>query len=76
MRFAVAGHTDERGTEQHNEGLSRRRAQSVHDHLVQSGGIDPDRLEIEAHGEAVPLMTEDSDYARQMNRRVEFMPIR
>jgi len=76
MRFAVSGHTDERGSEQHNAGLSRRRAESVHKHLTESGGIDPNRLEIEAHGEMIPLIVEDSEYARQMNRRVEFMPIR
>ena len=29
-----------------------------------------------AHGEANPLMPEPSDYARRMNRRVEFRPIR
>lgn len=76
MRFAVAGHTDERGSEQHNEGLSRRRAESVHRHLVEAGGIDPTRLKIEAYGEKIPLMQDDSEYARQMNRRVEFTPIR
>lgn len=76
MRFAVSGHTDERGSEQFNEGLSLRRAESVHDYLVETGGVAPSRLEIEAHGEAAPLMSEDSEYARQMNRRVEFKPVR
>ena len=76
MRFAVSGHTDDRGSEQHNEGLSMRRAKVVHKHLVEVGGIDSDRLALEAHGEAVPLMVDDSEYARRMNRRVEFMPIR
>jgi outer membrane protein OmpA-like peptidoglycan-associated protein len=76
MRFTVSGHTDERGSERHNEGLSRRRAESVHKHLTEAGGVDPSRLEIEAYGEEAPLIQEDSEYARQMNRRVEFMPIR
>ncbi len=76
MRFKVAGHTDDRGSESHNMALSRRRAETVRRYLIEHGGIEPDRLEIEAHGEADPLMPEESDYARKMNRRVEFMPIR
>ena len=76
MRFAVAGHTDDRGTDEHNDSLSRKRALSVQNYLVESGGIDPNRLEIEAHGERQPLVPEASDYAREMNRRVEFTPIR
>ncbi|MEE8166210.1 MAG: OmpA family protein, partial [Myxococcota bacterium] len=76
MSFAVAGHTDDRGSESHNMGLSRRRALSVQNYLVESGGVDPARLVVEAHGEGIPLMDEDSGYARSMNRRVEFTPIR
>ncbi len=76
MRFNVAGHTDDRGTDDHNLDLSARRAETVRGYLIESGGIDADRLEIEAHGEKNPLMSEASDYARGMNRRVEFTPIR
>jgi len=76
MRFMVAGYTDRRGSEQHNMGLSGRRAKTVRDYLIEHGGIDADRLETEAMGETHPLMNDDSDYARKMNRRVEFMPLR
>ena len=76
MRFKVAGHTDQRGSEQHNMGLSGRRAETVRNYLIESGGVSPDRLEAEAHGETLPLMSDESDYARQMNRRVEFTPLR
>jgi outer membrane protein OmpA-like peptidoglycan-associated protein len=76
MRFKVAGHTDDRGSEGHNMGLSERRAETVRRYLVEQGGIDSSRLEIEAHGETKPLMPESSDYARRMNRRVEFTPAR
>ncbi|HKK50603.1 MAG TPA: OmpA family protein [Myxococcota bacterium] len=75
-RFAVAGHTDERGPDDHNLDLSRRRAARVRDYLIEQGGIEASRLELEAHGEGNPLMEEVSDYARRMNRRVEFSPIR
>jgi len=76
MRFSVAGHTDDQGSENHNMDLSRRRATTVREYLVGQGGVDPSRLEIEAYGESKPLMLEASDYARQLNRRVEFKPIR
>jgi outer membrane protein OmpA-like peptidoglycan-associated protein len=76
MRFKVAGHTDARGSEQHNMGLSDRRAITVRDYLIEVGGIDADRLEAEAMGETHPLMRDESEYARQMNRRVEFTPLR
>lgn len=76
IRFKVAGHTDDRGSESHNIGLSRRRADTVRIYLIESGGIAPDRLEIEAHGENNPLMGENSAYAREINRRVEFSPAR
>ena len=76
VRFKVAGHTDDRGSETHNLGLSRRRAETVRRYLIESGGIEPTRLEIEAHGENNPLIGEQSEYARQMNRRVEFTPAR
>jgi len=76
LRFKVAGHTDDRGSEAHNVGLSRRRAEAVRRYLIGQGGIAAERLEIEAHGENSPLMGEDSEYAREMNRRVEFTPVR
>jgi len=76
IRFTVAGHTDDRGSESHNIGLSRRRAETVRRYLIESGGIAAARLEIEAHGEKSPLMADDSEYARRMNRRVDFTPAR
>ena len=73
IRFKVAGHTDDIGSASHNLRLSRKRADAVRQYLVEKGGISADRLVIEAHGENNPLMSEQDEYARQMNRRVEFM---
>ena len=75
-RFVIEGHTDDRGSDAHNLKLSRRRAEAVRRYLVAEGGIAAERLEIEAHGENAPLMAEDSPFARAMNRRVEFSPVR
>ena len=49
----LASHTDSRDTDQRNDILSQKRAQSVVDYLI-IRGIDPDRLEAKGYGERVP----------------------
>ena len=49
----LAAHTDSRDTEESNDILSQRRAQSVVDYLI-SRGIDPERLVAKGYGERVP----------------------
>ncbi|MFH1159560.1 MAG: OmpA family protein [bacterium] len=49
----LASHTDSRDTEERNDILSQRRAQSVVDYLI-TRGIDPDRLVAKGYGERVP----------------------
>ena len=50
----LAAHTDTRDSEQRNDILSQRRAQSVVDYLI-IRGIDPQRLVAKGYGEHVPL---------------------
>ncbi|MEJ2593688.1 MAG: OmpA family protein, partial [bacterium] len=49
----LASHTDTRDTEERNDILSQRRAQSVVDYLI-IRGIDPKRLVAKGYGEHVP----------------------
>jgi len=49
----LASHTDSRDSDERNDILSQRRAQSVVDYLI-SRGIDPDRLVAKGYGERVP----------------------
>ncbi len=49
----LGSHTDNRGTEESNDILSQRRAQSVVDYLILRG-IDPRRLVARGYGERVP----------------------
>ncbi len=49
----LASHTDLRDTDEHNDILSQKRAQSVVDYLILRG-IDPDRLVAKGYGERVP----------------------
>lgn len=68
----VAGHTDSVGTEQYNQKLSERRANSVRDYL-QSKGIKASRLSARGYGEVQPVASNDTDAGRQANRRVELI---
>jgi len=70
-RISIEGHTDDRGTEEHNLDLSNRRAHSVMTWLVEQG-VEPDRLEARGFGEGRPLIPEENRRARAVNRRVEF----
>jgi len=54
----LASHTDNRDTEERNDILSQRRAQSVVDYLILRG-IDPERLVAKGYGERVPRTIEN-----------------
>jgi peptidoglycan-associated lipoprotein len=49
----LASHTDSRGTDESNDVLSQKRAESVVNYLIERG-IDPDRLVAKGYGERVP----------------------
>jgi len=66
----VYGYTDDIGTEQYNQGLSERRADSVRDYLVKCG-LDPAILSTKGYGKSDPLVNGNSVKARALNRRVE-----
>lgn len=69
----VVGHTDSDGTEQYNIGLSKDRALSVKNALVNQFGIDANRLETDGKGEAEPVAPNDSALNKAKNRRTEFI---
>jgi outer membrane protein OmpA-like peptidoglycan-associated protein len=66
----VEGHTDSIGTEEINQALSLRRAESVFRYLV-NRGVAPERLRIEGFGKSRPVATNDTEQGRAQNRRVE-----
>lgn len=68
-RFRVAGHTDARGSDAYNLGLSKQRARSAADYLVREHGIAAARLTIEGFGERELLDPANPDSA--VNRRVQ-----
>jgi outer membrane protein OmpA-like peptidoglycan-associated protein len=71
-RLLIEGHTDARGSDDYNQRLSQRRAESVRDELI-ARGIAPDRLTAVGRGEALPVATNETTSGRQQNRRVEIL---
>jgi len=66
----AVGHTDSIGSEQYNQGLSERRANSVKNYLV-SRGVAADRIYTEGKGETSPIASNATREGRAQNRRVE-----
>ncbi|MFH2043665.1 MAG: OmpA family protein [Pseudomonadota bacterium] len=68
----IEGHTDSRGSDTYNLGLSQRRADAVRDALVASG-IEQARIQTIGKGEVYPVAGNDTSVGRQQNRRVEII---
>jgi len=71
ISIVIEGHTDARGSRDYNQDLSRRRAISVANALVEIHGIDRSRLTPVGLGEADLIDTDNTEVAHQRNRRVE-----
>lgn len=69
VKVNVVGNADKTGSESINMEISKRRAQSVVDHLVKIYGISASRFNVVAKGSQAPLA---SDGASSVNRRVDF----
>jgi peptidoglycan-associated lipoprotein len=67
----VDGHTDERGTAEHNMALAERRSKAVIDYLSHLG-VPSERLAPVSHGKEDPMATGSTVEALAKNRRVEF----
>ena len=66
----VYGHTDNTGSDAHNQDLSQRRAVAVAT-ILANQGIDQRRFYIEGKGEADPIASNSNETGRSQNRRVE-----
>lgn len=68
--LSIEGHTDSTGKDSYNMNLSRERAQSVKNYLVNQQ-IMAERVSTMGYGETRPIATNDSANGRAQNRRVE-----
>lgn len=69
-QLLIVGHTDSRGDEAYNQGLSFRRSNSAATYL-QNQGVARARVATNGRGEYEPVASNDTDNGRQLNRRVE-----
>ncbi|HAY33607.1 MAG TPA: OmpA family protein [Ignavibacteria bacterium] len=71
LEVEISGHTDSRGSRNHNMGLSERRAESVKAWFV-AKGISPSRITTVGYGPDQPVDSNDTEEGRFKNRRIDF----
>jgi len=71
-QITINGHTDDMGSEGHNEFLSHKRAKAVAAYLVELG-FPQERIVWKGHGNRKPLISKITKEARLQNRRVDFV---
>jgi outer membrane protein OmpA-like peptidoglycan-associated protein len=72
LKLEVEGHTDSTGSEEFNQRLSEKRADSVRDYLV-GAGISAESIVARGFGETEPLADNSTAQGRKLNRRVEMI---
>jgi outer membrane protein OmpA-like peptidoglycan-associated protein len=75
MEIAIAGHTDNVGSEESNQKLSTDRSKSVLDYLV-TNGIAAARISSGGFGKTKPVAPNETEEGRAINRRVEFTVVK
>jgi peptidoglycan-associated lipoprotein len=71
LRIRIAGHTDNRGSDEYNLALGQRRASATKAYLTQRG-VDASRIDIVSFGEERPASEGEGEEAWSRNRRAEF----
>ena len=66
----IVGHTDSTGSQELNQSLSQRRAQSVANYLT-ANGVPGQRISAYGAGPSQPIASNASEAGRAQNRRVE-----
>ena len=68
----IVGHTDDTGSDSHNQDLSVRRAESVKSYIV-ADNVSGSRLTTSGKGESEPIADNTTAAGRAQNRRVEIV---
>jgi peptidoglycan-associated lipoprotein len=71
-RVGIDGHTDPRGTDAFNQGLSERRVNAIRDALV-TAGVSGNKIHTGAFGESQLKCNESTEGCWQRDRRVEVL---
>ena len=70
LKVTLEGNADARGTDDYNNKLGGRRAETVVKELTDLG-VDPARLIVATKGKSAPVFSEKEDWAFAVNRRVK-----
>jgi len=70
-KVTVEGHCDWRGSDEYNQKLSEKRANTVKSRLIEKG-VPAAMLESVGYGESQPIASNDTALGMALNRRVEF----
>lgn len=73
VKIIVVGHTDNTGTYAGNLTLSKARAESINNYLINTSKITASRLMSEGVGSLCPVSTNNTEDGRKLNRRVEIV---
>ena len=71
----IAGHTDNTGTDTYNLNLSNNRAKAVYSYLL-AGGVDIEKISYQGYGSTQPFASNNTEYGRAKNRRIELKIIK
>ncbi len=71
LKIEIQGHADERGSNEYNLALGKRRAEAVWQYMNDLG-IDPKRMSAVSYGEEVPAVSGHSERVWSKNRRGVF----
>ena len=74
-KIQIAGHCDERGSDEYNLALGERRAKSVAKYLT-TLGVKADRISTISYGKEKPAVQGSDEAAWSKNRRAEFVIVK
>ena len=67
----IEGHTDSTGSNEVNEHLSQKRAESVRQYLLANKTLSYDRIDAVGYGSSKPLASNATEEGRAVNRRID-----
>jgi outer membrane protein OmpA-like peptidoglycan-associated protein len=72
LKLQIEGYTDSIGSDEYNQTLSEKRAESVRDYIV-SSGVSMNNVAAQGMGKADPVADNSTAAGRKLNRRVEMI---
>jgi len=73
--FEISGHTDSDGQDAYNQNLSERRSRTVIKWLVDHG-VNASQLKAKGYGESKPVVPNNTEAGKALNRRVQLRVLR